>query len=253
MNILGIIPSRYASTRFPGKPLVRIGDRTMIRHVYEKASVALDELWVATDDQRIFDEIRNFDGNVVMTSTEHQSGTDRCREALDSIESQPGTRYDVVVNIQGDEPFVHPGMVRQLIDSFSDERTQISTLIKLIHDPEEVFDPNKPKVVRDHENFALYFSRSPIPYLRGIEKKDWIAHQSFYRHIGVYAYRAEVLREITRLDKGELESAESLEQLRWLEAGYRIKVNETGYDSPGIDTPEDLKRLLAAGGDQGPG
>lgn len=251
MNVLGLIPSRYASTRFPGKPLIRIGDRTMIRHVYEKASEALDEVWVATDDQRIYDEIRNFDGNVVMTSTEHQSGTDRCREALDAIESQPGTCFELVVNIQGDEPFFHPDMIRQLTDSFSDRRTQISTLIKQIRDPLEIFDPNKPKVVKDIEDFALYFSRSPIPFLRGVLEKDWSAQHRFYRHVGIYAYRSEVLREITRLDKGQLELAESLEQLRWLEAGYRIKVTETYHDSPGIDTPEDLRRLLAGGIDQG--
>jgi 3-deoxy-manno-octulosonate cytidylyltransferase (CMP-KDO synthetase) len=243
LQYIGIIPARFASTRFPGKPLALIQGKPMIRHVYEQASKALDSVYVATDDERIFSAVEGFGGKAVMTSESHTSGTDRCAEAVLLVEKQTGTAFDVVLNIQGDEPFIQPEQIRALMDCFLDASTQIATLVKPTSDATEIADPNRPKVVVTASKQALYFSRSAIPFVRGRQLQDWPAAASFFLHIGLYAFRKAVLNEITRLPQSMLEKAESLEQLRWLENGYRITVRETDYRGFGIDTPEDLARL----------
>lgn len=242
MDILGIIPARFNSVRFPGKPLAKLDGKTVLQRVYEQSLKTLEEVYVATDDRRIFDHVTEFGGNVIMTSESHRSGTDRCCEAMDSIIAGTGYLPDVVINIQGDEPFIESEQILLLISCFDDEKTDIATLVKKAANSDEIFDTNKPKVIFDRDNFALYFSRSTIPYIRGKEEKKWVNSFVFYRHLGIYAYRREVLREITGLEISGLEAAESLEQLRWLEHGYRIKVAETDIDSLGIDTPADLKK-----------
>jgi 3-deoxy-manno-octulosonate cytidylyltransferase (CMP-KDO synthetase) len=247
MKFLGIIPSRYASTRFPGKPLADFAGKPMIRKVYESVVAALDDVLVATDDRRIFEAVENFGGKVVMTSPDHKSGTDRCAEALDRFEKNSSEKYDVVINIQGDEPFIRIDQIETICECFSDLNTEIATLIKKIEDNAIVFDPNRPKVVIDKKGFALYFSRSPIPAIRDIENKEWHTKHTFYQHIGMYAYRSYVLRELSFLPQGLLEKAESLEQLRWLENGYKIKTAITEFESYGIDTPEDLERAVKLG------
>lgn len=244
MEILGIIPARYGSTRFPGKPLVNIGDKSMIQRVYEQSHKGIDEVYVATDNNRIFDHVKAFGGNVVMTSDKHRSGTERCREAMDSIMSGTLSEPDIVVNIQGDEPFIDVEQIKTLISCFNDSETDIATLVKKAVKPEEIFDENKPKVVFDNNNFALYFSRSVIPYVRGLKEEEWKDAHDFYCHIGIYAYRKDILQRITRLEMSGLEKAESLEQLRWLQNGFRIKVAETFTESLGIDTPADLQKAL---------
>lgn len=246
-SFIGIIPARYASTRFPGKPLADIGGKTMIQRVYEQASKALPWVVVATDDDRIYDEVIRFGGNVVMTAAHHQSGTDRCAEALEKAQKQMKQTFEVVVNIQGDEPFIDPQQIELLCDCFKDETTDIATLIKPITEQEMVFDANKPKVVVGVNDQALYFSRSPIPFLRGVEKEQWHKVHTYFQHIGLYAYRTHVLKEITHLPQSRLELAESLEQLRWLENGYHIAVRQTVHDSYGIDTPQDLEHLKRLG------
>lgn len=241
MNFIGIIPARYQSSRFPGKPLAKIKDKPMIQWVYENASKALPFVCVATDDNRIFDAVKSFGGEVVKTLPTHQSGTDRCAEA--ALEIAKKYNFDVVVNIQGDEPFVKSEQIELLKSCFVDE-TKIATLIKRIDTEEELFNPNRPKVIRDKNNFAIYFSRSPIPYLRGEANSKWVRKHEYWSHIGMYAFEAEVLQKITKLAQGQLELAESLEQLRWLENGYKIKTAETNTASIGIDTPEDLNNAL---------
>ena len=241
MKYLGIIPARYASTRFPAKPLAMLGGKTVIQRVYEQVAGVLDDAYVATDDERIEAAVKEFGGKVVMTSVHHKSGTDRCFEAACKI----GGDYDVVVNIQGDEPFIQPSQLHSIQACFDDPATQIATLVKPFtadNDISLLENPNSPKVVLDKNRNALYFSRSVIPYLRNVEKADWLKRHTFYKHIGLYAYRLEVLKEITALPQSPLELAESLEQLRWLENGYTIAVRETAHESIGIDTPEDLKR-----------
>lgn len=242
MKVLILIPARYASTRFPGKPLAEIGGKPMIQHVLEKARCVTEDVFVATDDQRIFDRVREVGGQVAMTSAEHKSGTDRCYEAYQYVVRQTGKEYDVVVNIQGDEPFILPEQIRALISCFEDTEIQIATLAKKFEIPSDIFDPNKVKVVCSALHTALYFSRSAIPFCRGKEKEEWVSVFPFYKHVGMYAYRPQVLKEITALPQGELEKAESLEQLRWLENGYKIAVRITDHESVGIDTPEDLVR-----------
>ncbi len=246
-SFIGIIPARYASTRFPGKPLADIGGKTMIQRVYEQASKALPKVVVATDDDRIYNEVIRFGGNVVMTAAHHQSGTDRCAEALEKAQKLMKQTFEVVVNIQGDEPFIDPQQIELLCDCFKDETTDIATLIKPITVKEMVFDANKPKVVVGENDQALYFSRSPIPFLRGVEKDQWHKVHTYFQHIGLYAYRTHVLKEITHLPQSRLELAESLEQLRWLENGYHIAVRQTVHDSYGIDTPQDLEHLKQLG------
>ena len=241
MNFIGIIPARYQSSRFPGKPLAKIKDKPMIQWVYENASKALPYVCVATDDDRIFDAVKAFGGEVVKTIPTHQSGTDRCAEAaLKIAKNRP---VDIVVNIQGDEPFVKPEQI-ELIKSCFESETEIATLVKKVDSEEELFNPNRPKVVLDKNDYALYFSRSPIPYFRGKENQNWVKQQKFWSHIGMYAFKADVLQKITQVKQGKLELAESLEQLRWLENGYKIKTAETTSATMGIDTPEDLEAAL---------
>jgi len=242
LRFVAIIPARYASTRFPGKPLVDIGEKTMIQRVYDQVSKVLDDVYVATDDQRIFDKVRSFGGKVIMTSDAHRSGTDRCYEAFTKLDDW----FDVVINVQGDEPFIQPEQIEALRDCFADEETQIATLVKKITERDGVevlFNPNSPKVVIDKHNNALYFSRSPIPYKRGSDEKNWIAEHDYYKHVGVYAYRSEVLSQIVQMPPSKLELAESLEQLRWLENGLKIKAGFTEVETVGIDTPEDLEKI----------
>lgn len=246
-RFIGIIPARYASSRFPGKPLVDIAGKPMIQHVYERASSVLSNVLVATDDKRIASAVESFSGNVVMTSVDHRSGTDRCLEALKKFSLQHEQEFSVVINIQGDEPFIRPEQISQIVQCFDDRSTQIATLIKVIEETSVLSDPNRPKVVVDKNNFALYFSRSPIPYIRNAENKEWLGKHRFYQHIGMYAYRAQVLKEICELETGKLEQAESLEQLRWLENGYRIKTAVTEFESYCIDTQEDLDKLVKLG------
>ena len=238
MRFIGIIPARYASTRFPGKPLAILGGKTVIQRVYEQVSGVLEDTYVATDDERIYDAVTSFGGKVVMTSPNHKSGTDRIAEAARKI----GGDYDVVVNVQGDEPFIRPAQIELLCQCFDDPTTQIATLGKPFADIDAVDNPNSPKIVTDNHGFALYFSRSVIPFVRGVDHKDWLGHYPFLKHLGLYAYRTTVLHEVTRLPQSPLEKAESLEQLRWLQNGYRIRVAITDFETVGIDTPEDLER-----------
>jgi len=245
-RFVAIIPSRYGSSRFPGKPLAAVKGKIMVQRVYEQALRAVDYAFVATDDKRIADAVTSFGGKVVLTASTHPSGTDRCREALDKIEQQLGLSFDVVLNIQGDEPFIQPDQLQLLMDCFAKEETDIATLIKPVNDPAIITDPNRPKVVVGKFGQAMYFSRSPIPHVRNREKGQWHIHHPFYQHIGLYAYRARVLREITQLEPSLLEKAESLEQLRWLENGFRIQTAVTHYDSLCVDTPEDLEKINAS-------
>jgi 3-deoxy-manno-octulosonate cytidylyltransferase (CMP-KDO synthetase) len=235
---MAIIPARYASTRFPGKPLAVLGGKTVIQRVYEQVSSVLDEVYVATDDQRIYDCVTGFGGRAVMTREDHKSGTDRIEEAVEKIHSSA----DVIINVQGDEPFIQPSQIKTLMSLFDDPDTQIGTLGKLFESIEAVENPNSPKIVTDNRGFALYFSRSVIPYIRGKERKEWFGEYPFLKHLGIYAYRREVLKEVTLLPQSSLEKAESLEQLRWLQNGYRIRVGLTDVETVGIDTPEDLQR-----------
>lgn len=242
MKFTAIIPARYASTRFPGKPLALLGGKPVIQHVYEQALKALPEAWVATDDDRIFRAVEAFGGRAVMTRSDHKSGTDRIEEAAEKIGIDDG----VIVNVQGDEPFIHPSQIETVCRQFDEPATQIATLGKPFASMEAVENPNSPKIVTDVNGFALYFSRSVIPFVRGKERAEWLAAYPYLKHIGIYAYRREVLREITRLPQSPLELAESLEQLRWLQNGYRIRVGITDIETVGIDTPEDLKRAEAS-------
>ena len=241
MKFTAIIPARYASTRFPGKPLAVLGDKPVIQRVYEQASAVLDEAWVATDDERILQTVEAFGGHAVMTRADHKSGTDRIEEAAEKI----GTTADVIINVQGDEPFIHRSQIETLCRLFDDPQTQIATLGKRFETIEAAENPNSPKIVTDLRGYALYFSRSVIPYVRGKERLMWLDSFPFLKHLGIYAYRREVLAEITKLPQSPLELAESLEQLRWLQNGYRIKVGETAVETIGIDTPEDLQRAEA--------
>jgi len=242
LRFVGIIPARFASTRFPGKPLVDIGGKTMIQRVYEQVSKALENVYVATDDTRIFEALISFGGKAIMTSDKHKSGTDRCFEAFTKLDEW----FDVVVNIQGDEPFIQPEQIAELQNCFAEPNTQIATLAKKVTAKDSIeflTNPNNPKLVINKLNEAMYFSRSVIPYRRGAELEEWISLHPYLKHVGIYAYRADVLRELTLLEQSPLEIAESLEQLRWLENGYRIKVGFTDVETVGIDTPEDLEKV----------
>ncbi len=238
MKFIVIIPARYASTRFPGKPLAILGGKTVIQRVYEQATSILPDVYVATDDERIREAVEKFGGKAVMTRNDHKSGTDRIEEAVEKI----GTDADVIINIQGDEPFIQGSQILTLQRLFDSPETQIGTLGKHFEDMEAVMNPNSPKIVCDVRGFALYFSRNVIPYIRGKEYQTWMESFPYLKHLGIYAYRREVLHEVTRLPQSPLEIAESLEQLRWLENGYRIRVGLTDVETVGIDTPEDLKR-----------
>ena len=243
MNFVAVIPARYASTRFPGKPLAVLGGKTVIERVYLQVSSVMDDVYVATDDERIFDAVMTFNGNVVMTSPNHKSGTDRIEEAVRKITAETGKEFDVVINVQGDEPFIQQSQILTVKACFEDAETQIATLGKpLGNSLEAVKNPNSPKIAVSQQGFALYFSRSVIPYYRGKEEEVWPESFPYLKHIGLYAYRREVLHEVTQLPQSPLELAESLEQLRWLENGYKIKVGLTDVETIGIDTPDDLQR-----------
>jgi 3-deoxy-manno-octulosonate cytidylyltransferase (CMP-KDO synthetase) len=245
MRVLGVIPARYASSRFPGKPLVMIDGKSMLQRVYEQASKCktIDRVLVATDDTRIMEHVLGFGGEVMMTSGSHASGTERIGEVMHHYEESGDERFDIVVNIQGDEPQLNPEQINLVLDCFSDPTVQISTLMKLITVQEDVHNSNVVKVVVNSSSEALYFSRSAIPYVRDYKQTEWIESQDFFKHIGLYAYRTDVLKQILLLPPGTLEKAESLEQLRWLENGFRIKVIPTFFETVSIDTPEDLLKL----------
>ncbi len=241
MKVIAIIPARYASTRFPAKPLALLGGKPIVQRVYEQVVKVVERVVVATDDERIYDAVTNFGGEVVMTSTEHHSGTDRCAEAYEKL----GCKADIVINVQGDEPFISPKQIEALIGCFDNKNIDIATLVKPFgeyDDIELLENPNSPKVVLNNAGEAIYFSRSVVPHLRGVERSEWLKHHTFYKHIGIYAFRAEVLEEVARLQQTPLEKAEKLEQLRWLENGYKIGVGMTNIETIGIDTPEDLER-----------
>lgn len=246
MAVLGIIPARYASTRFPGKPLALINGKPMIQHVYERVSQisAVAEAIVATDDERIADTVRQFGGQVMMTSSEHRSGTDRCGEVLRNL-GEKALQFDIVINIQGDEPFVDASQLETVIAAFSNPATQIATLKKRIDNLDSLLSPNVVKVIATPNDEAVYFSRQPLPYLRGVEQQRWLESHTFFKHIGIYAFRRQTLSELVQLQQTPLEKCESLEQLRWLENGYHISVLETTVENLSVDTPEDLKNLLA--------
>lgn len=241
MKILGIIPARFASTRFPGKPLVDIGGKSMIQRVFEQVSKAsgISSVVVATDHSGIFDHVKKFGGVACMTREDHVSGTDRCFEAL----TQQKETFDYVINVQGDEPFIQPNQIELLI-SLLDGKTEIATLVKSIQSEEQLFNPNIVKAVINQKSQALYFSRSTIPHIRNTSDKEWLKKHTFFKHIGMYAYRSDVLEQLVRLPVSTLEKAESLEQLRWLENGFSISVAETKTETIGIDTPEDLNLAL---------
>ncbi|WBA43398.1 3-deoxy-manno-octulosonate cytidylyltransferase [Hymenobacter canadensis] len=242
MLAIGIIPARFASTRLPGKPLVDLGGQTMIERVVRQAQQSsLSRVVVATDDQRILEHVLGFGGEAVLTHPDHPSGTDRVRDAYEQL----GVQADCIINIQGDEPFIHPSQIDALVQLFAvPAPPQLATLVKPVVSDEELFSPHLPKVVLNAQGEALYFSRHPLPYQRQHAPEQWLQHHRYLRHIGLYAYRPDVLREITQLPPSPLELAESLEQLRWLEAGYRIQTAETTLETIGIDTPEDVERAL---------
>ena len=243
MKFIAIIPARYASSRFPGKPLADMDGKPMIQRVYEQVKKSIQDVYVATDDERILKAVESFGGKAIMTSITHRSGTDRCNEAYNKI----GQSFDVVLNIQGDEPFIYPEQIELLRNCFSDDSVEIATLVKPFEQTDGLLalqSPSTPKVVLSKKNEAIYFSRSIIPFIRDVEKVKWPSHHIFYKHIGIYGYRTNVLQEITQLSPGVLEQAESLEQLRWIENGYKIKVGITTHDTIGIDTPEDLQHAI---------
>ena len=245
MNFIAIIPARYASTRFPGKPLADINGKPMIQHVYERVSKVFNEVYVATDDKQIKKAVYSFGGKVVMTSTAHKSGTDRCSEAIEIISTKINSKFDVIVNVQGDEPFINADDLEKIKSVFEkDNNTEIATLVKQITDTETLQSPNSPKVILNTNNEAIYFSRLPIPFMRNTVITEWHKKHTFYKHIGLYAYKYDILKEITKLEESTLEKAESLEQLRWIENSYKIKVEFTDNESISIDTEEDLDRAL---------
>jgi len=244
MDVLGIIPARFDSTRFPGKPLVDIFGKTMIRRVYESSCEVIENVIIATDSDKIAEEVESFKGEYILTSKDHKSGTDRCAEAVLKYEQFSGKKFDVIINIQGDEPFIDKEHLRKAIKCFDNKDVDIATLIKEIDNNDDIFNPDTVKVLKNIENFAVCFSRSPIPYLRGIDKDKWYTKHKFYKHIGLYAYKKNVLQTITKLGQSSLEIAESLEQNRWVENGYKIYTEETTIESLSVDTKEDLENIL---------
>ncbi|MCA5005493.1 3-deoxy-manno-octulosonate cytidylyltransferase [Sphingobacterium bovistauri] len=241
MKIIGIIPARYDSSRFPGKPLVDIAGQSMIQRVYSQAKHAssLSEVIVATDDQRIYEHVKSFAGNVMMTSKDHQSGTDRCAEVAANL-----IGFDVAINIQGDEPFIDPQQIDLLVSCFKNTNTEIATLIRRVESEDELLNENKPKVVLNRKGEAIYFSRQAVPYLRGKKINEWLSHRPYYNHIGIYGYRIDVLHQLTTLPLSDLETMESLEQLRWIDNGYKIQTAISEHSNDAIDTPDDLKHVL---------
>jgi 3-deoxy-manno-octulosonate cytidylyltransferase (CMP-KDO synthetase) len=242
LKFAGIIPARYASLRFPGKPLAIINGKLMIQRVYEQAVKSIETVYVATDDKRIFDAVVNFGGKAVMTSSEHKSGTDRCAEAVSKLSGETG--IDVVVNIQGDEPFIRPEQIDLIKSCFSDKNVEIATLIRKTVRGEDIFNQNQPKVVIDSLGNAIYFSRAAIPFIRNLGESLWSENYAFFKHLGLYAYTVTTLRKITKLPLSYLEKTEALEQNRWIENGYKIRTAVTDWESIGIDTPADLERAL---------
>jgi 3-deoxy-manno-octulosonate cytidylyltransferase (CMP-KDO synthetase) len=242
MKVLGIIPSRFASSRFPGKPLIDIKGKSMVQRVYEQSKKAslIDELVVATDDERVYNHVQSFGGNVVMTSSNHTSGTDRCGEVIKKYAD-----FDIVINIQGDEPLIDPSQLDEVLRVFKDDLISIVTLVKQMTNFDDVINPNRVKVVRDKNNNGIYFSRSPIPFIAHTNQSEWMEKSKFWKHIGIYAWRLKTLEELIDLDPTELEKSESLEQLRWLYHGYNIKTVETKIETPNIDVPEDLEKVLS--------
>lgn len=241
MRLLAIIPARYASTRFPAKPLAQLGGKPIVQRVYEQVAKVVERVVVATDDERIYDTVISFGGEVVMTSAEHRSGTDRCAEAFEKLSYEA----DIIINVQGDEPFIAAEQIESLVRCFDNEGVDIATLVKPFAECDGIDaleNPNSPKVVVNKRGEAIYFSRSVVPYLRDVERSEWLKHHTFYKHVGIYAFRAKTLGEVTALAQTPLEKAESLEQLRWLENGYKIGVGITHIETIGIDTPEDLQR-----------
>ena len=246
MKIVAIIPARYASSRFPGKPLADIGGMSMINRVYNQTIKAFSDVYVATDDVRIFDEVKRFGGKPVMTSEFHSNGTSRVLEAMYTIEKERGEECEIVINVQGDEPFIVPEQLLELLSGFDDPAAEIVTLVKQFGEKEDIFNPNSPKVVFNKNRYALYFSRSPIPYVRDCpNKEEWRKLTQFYKHVGLYGYKRDVLAKICGLSPSKLEQAECLEQLRWLESGFAIKVSETDRDTFAVDMPEDIENILS--------
>lgn len=242
MNAIAIIPARYGSTRFPGKPLIHIGGKTMIHSVYENTSVvkSLNDVIVATDDDRIKNEVLSFGGKVVMTSANHKSGTERCAEVVSGLNPKP----DIVINVQGDVPFVASDHIEKIVSCFQSNQVQIATIMKRITEEKRLINPHITKVVFNKRMQAIYFSRTPIPYIRDVNHEMWVQAFDYFEHIGLYGYRSEALEAISKLPEGKLEQAESLEQLRWLENGFAVQLAETTFDSISIDTPEDLSQVI---------
>ena len=245
MNIVALIPARYASTRFPGKPLALIANKPMVQWVYERVASAFDHTYVATDDERIAQAVGDFGGRYVLTSPHARSGTDRCAEAIDTLEREQNIRFDVVINVQGDEPFISTEPLLRVAACFAQPQVDIATLVKRFAPTDDIFNPNTPKVVLNLQGEAIYFSRSVIPHIRGAQPNEWSSKHLFYKHIGLYAYRTQVLRRIAQMPQTPLEQAESLEQLRWIEHGLRIKAIETDTETIAVDTPDDLERACA--------
>lgn len=245
MKVLGVIPSRYQSSRFPGKPLADIMGKSMIFRVYEQASKSdlISELVVATDDERIADHVKDFNGQVMMTSQNHENGTSRCFEVMESFKKQE-KEFDLILNIQGDEPFIQPAQIDQILGLFSDKQTEIASLTCPITEKGDLFDPNVAKVVMDTKGRAIYFSRQAIPFVAGVEPDTWLDEHTFYKHIGIYAYKSDILKKINTLEVAQLEKTEKLEQLRWLENNLVIRLGITDYKGVGIDTPEDITKLI---------
>lgn len=243
MKVLGIIPARYNSSRFPGKPLIDIAGKTMIQRVVEQAakSELIDEVVVATDDQRIFEHVQSFGGNVMMTSENHMNGTERCGEVIETYAD-----FDIVINIQGDEPLIQPEQLGKVIALFEDDKVEIGSLCKKLTDADDLFNPNRIKVVKNAANDGLYFSRGAIPFQKDQKRTKWLDNADYFKHIGIYAWRLNTLKKLLQLPISQLEQLESLEQLRWLDAGYKIRLAETTIETPNIDTPEDLERVLKA-------
>lgn len=244
MKILALIPARYGSSRFPGKPLAQVHGKPMIQRVYEQTVKAFPNACVATDDERIFNAVKDFGGKVVMTSTSHNSGTDRCFEALNNYCAETGEVFDAIINVQGDEPYIRPEQLLQLGECFNDPDVELATLVKRVKDKEELLNTNSPKVIKDKNNNAIYFSRTPIPFSRDIEITDeYIRQTPFFRHIGLYGYKVGTLEKICSMPQSFLELTEKLEQLRWLENGLKIRVAETTYETHAVDTIEDLEYI----------
>ena len=244
MKTLGIIPARFASTRLEGKPLKNICGKTMIQRVYEQAAQALEHVYVATDDSRIEAEVNRFGGNVVMTSTGHTTGTNRCVEAYNILQKKLNIDFNAVLNIQGDEPLLEPEILIKLADCFNDPSTEMATLIRPVHDKKELLSSSDIWVVIDKNDYALYFSREVIPHVRGVQKENWTEHHAYYKHIGMYGFTPKAIKQFASMNETSLEKSESLEQLRWLENGGKIKVAHTNHHAISVDTQEDLDEVV---------